>query len=88
MKVKSNLRAGGMSLEQCQQKRDYWHAQADKMEALANKPMPKPIPPYNPYPPYNPPYNPYPPQPTPIPPTPGGGWVGGVWYADRSGMCG
>jgi hypothetical protein len=33
---------------------------------------------------------PNPPQPQPYPPYPGpgGGWVDGVWYGDRSGVCG
>lgn len=81
MKIQSNIHAGAMTLQQCQAQRDYWKAQATKMEAIANGPGPY-YPP-NPYPP-----NPYPPQPTPQPPTPGGGWVNGIWYSDQSGLCG
>lgn len=74
MKIRSDIHAGAMTLHQCQVERDYWKAQAAKMEAIAKGPGPNPNPP-----------TPYPPQPTP---KPGGGWVGGVWYNDRSGWCG
>jgi hypothetical protein len=69
MKTRTNLRAGADPLQQCKQQKEYWKAQAIKMEQKANcyKP-PSPAP-------YPPPYQ-------------GGGYVGGVWYPDRSGACG
>jgi len=72
MKIRSDIHAGAMSLQQCQAERDYWKNQANKMEAIAKGP--------GTYPPYNPP--------TPKPPTSGGGWIGGTYYPDRSGICG
>jgi len=78
MKIQTNLRAG-MNLQQCQRERDYWKAQAERMETIAKSPAPQP----NPYPP-----TPYPPQPTPQPVTPTGGWINGIWYSDHSGWCG
>lgn len=76
MKIRSNIHAGN-ALSQCQQQRDYWKAKALEMEKIATSPKPKPPTPYPPYPPY-------PPTPQPS----GGGYVNGVWYADRSGACG
>lgn len=75
MKIRSNIRAGN-ALSQCQQQRDYWKARATEMEKIATSS--KPPTPYPPYPPYYP----------PTPPVSGGGYVNGVWYADRSGACG
>lgn len=73
MKIRSNLHAGN-ALRECQQQRDYWKSMAMNMEQIANKPGG---------------ITPQPqPQPQPQPNPPGGGWVGGVWYADRSGWCG
>jgi hypothetical protein len=76
MKIRSNLRAGD-ALAQCQKERDYWKAQAEYMEALATAPV---------YP------NPNPPSTTPptTTTTTGSncGWINGVYYADRSGVCG
>lgn len=71
MKIRSDIRAGD-ALRDCQRERDYWKAQATRMEQIAKGPgtRPTPIPP------------------TPAPPSAGGGWVGGVFYADRSGWCG
>lgn len=76
MKIRTDIHAGADPLTTCQQQRDYWKAMATKMEAIAKTPVTT-----NPNPP---------PQPTPYPPTPpsGGGYVGGVWYSDRSGWCG
>ena len=78
MKIRSDIHAGAMTRldQQCQAERDYWKAQANKMEAIAKGPGPNP--------PYYPPYNP----PTPKPPVSGGGWVGGTYFPDRSGLCG
>lgn len=75
MKTRTAIRAGS-ALSQCQSQRDYWKAQASRMEQIAQRPAPKPQPL---------------PQPSPLPspaPNQGGGYVGGVWYADRSGWCG
>jgi len=75
MKTRTNLRAGGMSLKECQKQRDYWKAQATQMEAIAKAPAPKPVIPVNPV--------------NPVPATSSGcGWVNGVYYADQSGICG
>lgn len=78
MKIRSDIRAGN-ALRDCQRQRDYWKGMAMDMEAIANQsggynpqPQPQPLPQ-----PTQPPTNP-----------PGGGWVGGVWYGDRSGWCG
>lgn len=75
MKTRTNLRAGD-ALRNCQQQRDYWKVQADRMEARAkstNYPQPQPWPQ---------------PQPQPQPQPSGGGYVNGIWYGDRSGWCG
>lgn len=75
MKTRTNIHAGADSLTTCQRQRDYWKAQADRMEVIAksNKyPQPQPWP-----------------QPQPQPqPQPTGGYVNGIWYGDRSGWCG
>jgi len=74
MKIRSNLRAGD-ALAQCQKERDYWKAQAEYMESIATAPS-------------------YPQPPSTTPPTTSTttgsncGWVNGVYYADRSGVCG
>jgi hypothetical protein len=70
MKIRSDIRAGD-ALRDCQKQRDYWKAQALRMEQIAKAPatQPTPVPPT-------------------IPPTSGGGYVGGVYYTDRSGWCG
>jgi hypothetical protein len=79
MKIRSNLHAGD-ALRDCQRQRDYWKNRAYQMEQVANGPDPI----YNPQPPYVPPTTP----PT-NPGTPGtGGWVGSVYYGDKSGWCG
>lgn len=74
MKTRTNLHAGS-ALSQCQRQRDYWKDQAFRMELIAKRPgpvVPQPLP-----------------QPTPQPtPNPGGGYVGNVYYPDRSGWCG
>lgn len=77
MKTRTDIRAGD-ALAQCQRQRDYWKNQAYRMESLAKRPAPQPLP------------QPLP-QPTPIPNpggTAGGGYVGGVFFPDRSGWCG
>lgn len=74
MKIRSDIHAGADALRTCQKERDYWKAQAENMERIAKSGTPKP--------------QPWPqPQPQPQPPT-GGGWVGGIYYYDRSGWCG
>jgi hypothetical protein len=70
MKIRSDIRAGD-ALRDCQKQRDYWKAQALRMEQIAKAPAPQPTP-----------------VPPTIPPTSGGGYVGGVYYTDRSGWCG
>jgi len=75
MKIRTNIHAGD-ALRNCQKERDYWKAQAENMEWLAKSStpvVPKPWPQ---------------PQPLPQPQPAGGGWVGGVYYSDRSGWCG
>lgn len=86
MKTRTNIHAGAGEpemaggfdpLKACKKEKDYWMFQAQKMEAIANCTKPT-----YPQPPYYP-------QPSPTPPAPvGGGWVGGVWFPDKSGVCG
>jgi hypothetical protein len=73
MKIRSDIHAGTTALQACQAERDYWKAQATYMEKIAKGPGNTTQPPY--YPP-----SPYPPS--------GGGYVGGVYYPDKSGLCG
>lgn len=62
-------------MQACKQEKEYWKNQYNHMQnVLAN------CHPYNPQP-----YPPYPPQPNP---PSGGGWVGGKYYSDVSGICG
>ncbi len=75
MKVQSNICAG-MTYEQCDAQRNYYKNLVKSGKCVVNPYPPNPYPPYPPYPP-----NPY-------PPSPGGGYVNGVWYPDRSGTCG
>jgi len=77
MKVHSDLRAG-MTYQQCDSQRNYYKSMVQGGHCGGYNPNP----PYPPYPP-NPPNPPYP----PVPPSPGGGYVNGVWYPDRSGTC-
>jgi hypothetical protein len=74
MKIRSDIHAGTTALEACQAERDYWKAKATYMEQIAKGPG------YSPQPPYYPP--------SPSQPTSGGGYVGGVYYPDKSGVCG
>ena len=74
MKIRTNIHAGD-ALRNCQAQRDYWKAQAARMERIANAPSPYPQPQPQP-------------QPYPQPYPTSGGWVGGVYYNDRSGWCG
>jgi hypothetical protein len=78
MKTRTDVRAGS-ELSQCQRQRDYWKDQAFRMELIARRPAPVvPQPAPQPIP-----------QPTPNPSgSAGGGYVGSVWYSDRSGWCG
>jgi hypothetical protein len=73
MKTRTYLRAGADPLQTCKREKEYWKAQAERMESIANCSNP---------------YVPPQPLPTPVPPYAGGGYVGGVWYPDRSGTCG
>lgn len=75
MKIHSDVHAG-ITYQQCDAQRNYWKNLAKSGSCTA---APNPYPP-QPYPPTYPPT--YPPQPT------GGGWVGGVYYPDKSGTCG
>ena len=74
MRVRSNIRAGNdaQAMKECQQQRDYWKSQALRMEEIAKAPSIQP--------------------PATTPPTTttgsGCGWVNGVYYADKSGLCG
>ena len=73
MKTRTNLRAGADALQKCKQEKEYWKAQAERMESIANCSSS---------------YYPPQPAPAPYPPYQGGGYVGGVWYSDYSGACG
>jgi len=77
MKIQSNIRAG-MTYQECDAQRNSYKSMVQGGHCTGYIP-PQPYPPYPPYPP-QPPYPPYPPS--------GGGWVDGVWFADRSGTCG
>jgi hypothetical protein len=76
MKIKSDIHAG-MTYAECDSQRNYWKSMAQSGHCTGyNPPVPYPYPPYPPYPP------------SPTYPTTGGGYVGGVYYPDRSGTCG
>jgi len=86
MKTRTNLHAGASQsgtsdpLQACKKEKEYWMDQTEYMEnLLANcsysSPPPSTYPPQTYYPTY----------PTT---TTGGGYVGGVYYPDRSGSCG
>ncbi len=78
MKIKTDLRAG-LTFEQCDAQRNYWKqaAQSGNCNAVLRDMAP-------------------PPPPTPVPPptTPpsqgqsGCSWVNGIYYPDKSGVCG
>ena len=78
MKIKSDVRAGATyaTYDQCNQAQQYWKQQAQLMEQYASD------------------VNAGPPAglvlPSTVPPTGGygGGYVNGVYYADKSGVCG
>jgi hypothetical protein len=80
MKIKSDIRAGATytTYEQCNQAQKYWKQQAQLMEQYSNN------------------VNAGPPSglvlPSTVPPSGGGsyggGYVNGVYYADKSGVCG
>ena len=72
MKTRTGLRAGEMSLKECQKERDSWKAQATQMEAIAKSPSTKPLTPVAP----------------PIVTGSGCGWINGLYYGDQSGICG
>jgi hypothetical protein len=72
MKIKTDLHAG-ITYQECDAQRSYWKNMAKSGYCTGYYP-PQPYPPQ--------PYPPYPPQPS------SGGYVGGVYYPDRSGYCG
>jgi len=76
MKTRTGLRAGDMSLKECQKERDYWKAQATQMEAIAKSPSTKPPTPVAP------------PTTGSTMTGSGCGWVNGVYFGDQSGICG
>ena len=82
MNIKSNLRAG-MTFEECDAQRNYMKqaAQAGNCAALN---LGSPQTSYPTQLPSTPPQTYYPPVQT----APGGGYYGGVYYQDQSGMCG
>jgi hypothetical protein len=85
MKTRTGIHAGANDpeaalspMQACKQQKAYWMGKAQYMEnVLANC--------QTSYPSY-PSYPTYPT--TPTYPTSGGGYTGGVWYPDRSGLCG
>ena len=81
MKTRTGIRAGAnepdaaiSSLQACKQQKEYWMGKAQNMENKLATCHPS-------YPSY-PTYPTYPTTPT------GGGYIGGVYYPDRSGLCG
>jgi len=72
MRTRTDIRAGEMSLAQCQKERDYWKTQATQMEAIAKSPSPQPPAP----------------TPPPVTTGSSCGWINGVYYKDQSGICG
>lgn len=93
MKTRTGIHAGASqpeadisTLGACKQQKDYWQGQALYMENKLASCHPS-YPSYPTYPTYptNPTYPTYPTNPT-YPS--GGGYIGGVWYPDRSGLCG
>jgi hypothetical protein len=88
MKTRTGIRAGAnepetanSSLDACKQQKAYWQNQALYMENKAATC-------HTSYPTY-PTYPSYPSYPTyPYYPASSGGYVGGVYYPDRSGLCG
>jgi hypothetical protein len=93
MKIHSNLRAG-MTFAECDDQRNYMKraAQTGNCSALNNNvwqpSYPNNLPSYPVQPSYPTNLPSYPPSYPPSQPVQGGGYYGGVWYADRSGTCG
>jgi len=85
MKIHSNLRAG-MSFSECdaQRNRMKWAAQSGNCSALNNFTSQPSYPTQLPGYPVQPSYPTYPSNQV----VQGGGYFGGVYYADRSGSCG
>lgn len=73
MKTRTNLHAGIDDLQRCKQQKESWKSKAEHMQRVLATCKP-----------YVPPGPPTP----PTPPPSGGGWVGGTFYPDRSGICG
>jgi len=87
MKTRTGIHAGDSqpeeaitSLQACKAQKEYWQGKAQHMEAVLASCYPS-YPSYPTYPTY-PTYPSYPTSPT------GGGYIGGVYYPDRSGLCG
>ena len=75
MKIRTAISAG-MTFEECDQVRNYWKYMAQSgpcnVQPTPPSPSPSPVPPTPPSPPN---------------PNTGGGYINGVWYADKSGIC-
>ena len=74
MRIRTSVIAG-MTFEQCDQIRNYWKGMAQSGSCYSN-PSPPPSSTTPPPPPSQPTY-----------PTTGGGYVAGVYYPDKSGIC-
>ncbi len=79
MKIRSDIHAG-MTFSECDVQRDCWKQQAELMEKYANGSGS--IPSGLQFPPYTCTGSSYQPYPS------GGGYVNGVYYPDKSGVCG
>ena len=75
MKIRTAVIAG-MTFEQCDQIRNYWKGMAQSGSCYTN-----------PTPPPSNTTTTTPPTSQPTYPTSGGGYIGGVYYPDKSGIC-
>jgi hypothetical protein len=73
MKTRTDLRAGADELTACKKEKEYWMNQYNYMQSVLAKCG-------STTPPTSPPPGPY--------PSTSGGYVGGIWYSDKSGACG
>jgi hypothetical protein len=88
MKIHSNLRAG-MTFTECDAQRNRMKRAAQTGDCSALNSYPTNLPSYSVQPSYPTNLPSYPPAYyPPSQPAQGGGYYGGVWYADRSGTCG